>query len=36
VERGYGGRGGEGKPEMKFIVPMQFLSLILGGFGGKY
>ena len=23
--------GGEGEPEMKFVVPMQFLSLVLGG-----
>ena len=30
MERGYGG-GIEGKLEMKFMVPMQFLSLVLGG-----
>ncbi len=24
-------RGGEGEPEMKSMVPMQFLSLVLGG-----
>ena len=30
MERGYGG-GARGETEMKFMVPMQFLSLVLGG-----
>ena len=30
MERGYGG-GGEGEPEMKCMVPMQFVSLVMGG-----
>ena len=30
MERGYRG-GGEGKTEIKFMVPMPFLSLVLGG-----